>query len=104
MPHFPAALVFAGFVDSRPLAKQKLKLSSYTLASLAAAVLELHVNKTIEHQRWDDRPLSDQHVHYAAADAAASLRIHLALLELPTLAVTTTAAELLALERAEQEV
>ena len=105
-PHFPVTLVFAGIVDSRVLARQKIKLSSYTLASLVAALLELHVNKNIDHQHWDDRPLGEQHVKYAAADASASLHIHLALLLRPTLLAVTAAvaAPLEELEGAEQKV
>lgn len=91
-PHFPVRSAFAGFVDSRALAKQKIKLPSYTLASLTAALLEKHLNKSIDHQHWDERPLGENHVKYATADASASLAVHLSLLPRPSLAVTVAVA------------
>jgi hypothetical protein len=47
----------------------------YSLASQAATHLNLFLDKAAQRSDWSRRPLSPQQLHYAALDAAATLRL-----------------------------
>ena len=71
---FPRARAVAGCIDLRTTVKQ-LKLKSDKLDELARAVLNLHVDKAVDHRGWESPVLSQRQLMYAATDAWLHWRI-----------------------------
>lgn len=65
-----------GFVDTLKLSRRALKLSSFSLASVAAHLCNLTLDKTFQQSDWRRRPLSREQLDYAALDAQIALRVY----------------------------
>jgi ribonuclease D len=66
----------AGFVDTLRLARRALALPSFSLASVAAHLCGVTMDKSFQHSDWRRRPLSREQLHYAALDARIALRVY----------------------------
>ena len=66
-----------------PASRLNLSLPSegYGLAKLAAAVLKGRLNKAMQRSDWELRPLTSEHLEYAALDAEVLLHLHRALIQ-----------------------
>ena len=65
-----------GFVDTLKLARRALRLPSFSLASVAANLCNLTLDKTFQQSDWRRRPLSREQLDYAALDAQIALRVY----------------------------
>ncbi|MCW5971394.1 MAG: HRDC domain-containing protein [Blastocatellales bacterium] len=66
----------AGFVDTLRLARRALALPSFSLASVAAHLCGVTMDKSFQQSDWRRRPLSHEQLHYAALDARIALRVY----------------------------
>ncbi len=71
----------SGFVDTLKLSRRTLTLPSHSLASLAAHLFEIPLEKSYQLSDWRRRPLSREQLRYAAIDAVVALRLFLELSE-----------------------
>lgn len=65
----------AGLVDTLKLSRRTLQLHSHSLASVAAHLFELTLDKQYQLSDWGRRPLSREQLYYAAMDAVVALRV-----------------------------
>lgn len=66
----------AGFVDTLRLARRALALPSFSLASVAAHLCGVTMDKSFQQSDWRRRPLTREQLHYAALDARIALRVY----------------------------
>lgn len=66
----------AGFVDTLKLSRRALTLPSCSLASVAAHLCGVTLDKTYQQSDWLRRPLLREQLDYAALDARIALRVY----------------------------
>ncbi|HEY0007001.1 MAG TPA: HRDC domain-containing protein [Pyrinomonadaceae bacterium] len=71
-----AGLRPASFVDTLRLARTALRLPSYSLASVAAHLFGIEMDKSFQKSNWRRRPLTRAQLDYAAMDALVVLRVY----------------------------
>jgi ribonuclease D len=69
-------LFAASLVDTLRLARSALRLPSYSLASVAAHLFGIELDKSFQKSNWRRRPLTRAQLDYAATDAFVSLRVY----------------------------
>lgn len=70
-----AGLQPASFVDTLRLARSALRLPSYSLASVAAHLVGVELDKSFQKSNWRRRPLTRAQLNYAALDASVTLQV-----------------------------
>jgi ribonuclease D len=71
-----AGLRPAAFVDTLRLARSALRLPSYSLASVAAHLFGVELDKSYQKSNWRRRPLTRGQLAYAASDAVVTLQVY----------------------------
>src|SRR3982751_4808597 len=76
-----AMLIGAGlrpvsFIDTLRLAREALRLPSYSLAGVVAHLFGIEMDKSYQKSNWRRRPLTRAQLQYAAMDAFITLRVH----------------------------
>jgi ribonuclease D len=74
-----AGLRPVSFVDTLRLARSALRLPSYSLASVAAHLFGIELDKSYQKSNWRRRPLTRGQLDYAAKDAYITLCVYLEL-------------------------
>ncbi|HYY58046.1 MAG TPA: HRDC domain-containing protein [Pyrinomonadaceae bacterium] len=71
-----AGLRPASFVDTLRLARDALRLPSYSLAGVVAHLFGIELDKSFQKSNWRRRPLSRAQLQYAATDAHLALFVY----------------------------
>jgi len=71
-----AGLRPAGFIDTLRLAREALRLPSYSLRGVVAHLFGIALDKSFQRSDWHRRPLSQAQLVYAATDAYITLRVY----------------------------
>lgn len=64
------------FVDTLRLAREALRLPSYSLAGVVAHLFGIEMDKSFQKSNWRRRPLSSAQLQYAALDAYITLHVY----------------------------
>jgi ribonuclease D len=71
-----AGLRPAAFVDTLRLAREALRLPSYSLRGVVEHLFGIALDKSFQRSNWRRRPLSQAQLTYAATDAYITLRVY----------------------------
>jgi ribonuclease D len=71
-----AGLNPVSFVDTLRLAREALRLPSYSLAGVVAHLFGIELDKSFQKSNWRRRPLSRAQLQYAATDAHLALFVY----------------------------
>lgn len=71
-----AGLKPVSFIDTLRLAREALRLPSYSLAGVVAHLFGIEMDKSFQKSNWRRRPLSSAQLQYAALDAYITLHVY----------------------------
>jgi ribonuclease D len=71
-----AGLRPVSFIDTLRLAREALRLPSYSLAGVVAHLFGIEMDKSFQKSNWRRRPLSSAQLQYAALDAYITLHVY----------------------------